>query len=103
MSKSVLVIETPGCCIECQMRFRSGEISIGKFEYRKLYSCKRTPYEIGVCYFPDILHSGPDWCPLLDFPGKKSENKYHNERERGMVDGFNACIGEILKGANVNE
>lgn len=39
-----------------------------------------------------------DWCPLKDMPEKKTENKYHNNYEKGCVDNFNACIDEILKG-----
>lgn len=59
--------------------------------------------ERGKSQVPDILNGKPDWCPLRDFPEKKTKNKYHNDYEKGVVDGFNSCVDEILKGANWNE
>lgn len=74
MSKSILVIDTPECCMECPMCFQSGEISIGKFEYRRLYSCRYAPGDVEDFYLPDILHNKPDWCPLREIPQKRLKN-----------------------------
>lgn len=73
MSKSVLVIDTPKCCIECPMCFQSDEMSIGAFEYRKLYSCRYAPSDVEDFYLPDILHGKPKWCPLKEAPQKKPD------------------------------
>lgn len=96
MSKSMLVIDTPKCCMECPMCFQSDEIPIGKFEYRKLYSCRCAPSDIEDFYLLDILHSKPDWCPLRDLPEKIAEENRWLSKE--YAKGYNACIGEILKG-----
>lgn len=109
MSKSIFVMDDPLCCMECPMCFQSDEISIGNFEYRRLYSCKRAPDDIEDFYLPDILHGKPDWCPLRDLPEKKPIVKYHgngcfgvNEAMKNSFNmGFNSCIDEILKGGEV--
>lgn len=49
-----------------------------------------------------------DWCPLRDVPEKTSariEICIGNKTEciKSYVDGYNACIDEILKGKNENE
>lgn len=111
MSKSILVMDNPLCCMECPMCFQSDEISIGKFEYRKLYSCRYAPSDVEDFYLPDILNSKPDWCLLRGLPEKKPRVKYQgdgcfgiNEATKNSFNmGFNACIDEILKGANGNE
>ncbi len=79
MSKSILVIDTPRDCSKCDLK--DG------------YFCGKTKRWIDEDDFPK-----PDWCPLRDLPEKKEENKYHNNYERGIVDGFNACINELLEG-----
>lgn len=53
----------------------------------------------------------PHWCPLRDLSEKKSKVEYHgngcfgiNEAMKNSFNlGFNACIDEILKGANWDE
>lgn len=96
MGKSILVMDTPHCCMECNMCFKADEISIGKFEYRRLYSCRYAPSDVDDFYLLDILGKKPDWCPLQDAPKKKDKNAYHNEHERGYVDGWNDCLDQIL-------
>lgn len=96
MSKSILVLDAPECCIECPMCFQSDEMSIGKFEYRKLYSCRRAPSDVEDYYLSDILHGKPGWCPLRDLPEKANHPDYC---DNGRYDkGWNDCIDEILKG-----
>lgn len=85
MSKSILVIDTPENCCGCDLEYG--------------HYCGKEKRYISEEEFESI----PDWCPLRDLSEKKEENKYHNNYERGVVDGFNACIDEILKGANGNE
>lgn len=85
MSKSILVIDTQESCWGCDLEYG--------------HYCEKEKMYIGEEEFETI----PDWCPLRDLPEKKEENKYHNNYERGIVDGFNTCIDEILKGENENE
>lgn len=89
MSKSILVIDTPENCYDCGIR--------------KGYSCGGVSVICGIGKTLPTNLRKPDWCPLRDLPEKKSENKYHNDYERSVIDGFNACIDKILKGANGNE
>lgn len=92
MSKSILVIDTPERCSMCEFLKSTDE------EY---CYCGRLGFDYRVNEYMRSMPKGkPDWCPLRDFPEKKEENKYHNNYERGIVDGFNACIDEILKGVN---
>lgn len=79
MSKSILVIDTPPCCGECEM---SGT---------------------GVCrkWNRKDLRAFPKDCPLKEVPAKMpEESRWYSEE---YADGWNACIDEILKGVNVNE
>ena len=80
MSKSILVIDTPENCCGCDLEYG--------------HYCGKEKRYIDEEEFETI----PDWCPHRELPEKKEENKYHNNYERGIVDGFNACIDEILKG-----
>lgn len=92
MSKSILVIDTPENCVKCDLK--DG------------YFCGKTKRWIDEDCFPK-----PDWCPLRELPKKKPKVKYHgngcfgiNEAMKNSFNlGFNACINEILKGANGNE
>lgn len=80
MSKSILVIDTPESCWGC-------DLENGHY-------CGKEERYIGKEEFETI----PDWCPLRDLPEKKNRSIYYNSYETGCVDGFNACIDEILKG-----
>lgn len=89
MSKSILVIDTPEACCQCKFSGSDGD-----------YCCLKEDMvsDSNMISEEEYLNKKPDWCPLRDFPEKKSKNKYHNSYERGKVYGFNACIDEILKG-----
>ena len=101
MSKVMLIMDKPDACIECPLCFKAEEISIGAFEYRRLYSCKRVPEDVEDIYLEDILHKKPDWCPLKDVPNK-IENAI-GDMDYYKAIGFNACINEILKENGKNE
>lgn len=86
--------------MECPLCFQSDEISIGKFEYRRLYSCRYAPSDVEDFYLPDILNTKPDWCPLMELPQKMAEeNRWFSE---DYAKGRNDCIDKILKGVNGN-
>ncbi len=92
MSKSILVVETPENCHKCLFsEFHDFICGITNCNMSKEQSDKK-----------------PDWCPLGDIPNKTSvgiEICIGNNTEcvKSYVDGYNACIDEILKGANGNE
>lgn len=78
MSKSILVIDTPEDCSKCDLK--NG------------YFCGKTK-----CWIDEDCFPKPDWCPLKDVPDKYYPVGMNFER------GWNACIDEILKGANGND
>lgn len=93
MSKSILVIDTPENCYDCGIR--------------KGYSCGGISSVCGIGKtLPTNLHK-PDWCPLKELPKTSVgiEVCIGNKAEcvKSYVDGYNACIDEILKGENDND
>lgn len=38
----------------------------------------------------------PDWCPLKPLPEKSTTENDMTDYQRGMVDGRNQCIDEIV-------
>ena len=84
MSKLILVIDTPDSCRECPLCAEE------HMTYRDY--CRITD---------DVIWTldKPEWCPLLELPEKLSPtgNPY-DEYGDGYVDGYNACIDEILGG-----
>lgn len=83
MAKAVLVMDMPECCADCYC---------GYFE--------RDTKELNlVCGATgeDANNVGkPDWCPLRKLPEKKETNYYMNNKEKGIVEGWNACLEEII-------
>ncbi len=83
MAKAVLVMDMPECCADCYC---------GYFE--------RDTKELNlVCGATgeDANNVGkPDWCPLRKLPEKKETNYYMNNKEKGIVEGWNACLDEII-------
>lgn len=104
MSKSILVMKTPDACMHCPMCFQADEISIGEFEYRKLYSCRYAPSDVEDFYLKDILRKKPDWCPFKEIPKKKEvpENGFLTGEMYGYEEGWNKCLDEILEGSGNN-
>lgn len=99
MGKSILVMDTPECCMECPMCFHADDLSIGKFEYKRLYSCRFALSDAEDFYLPDILGQKPDWCPLQDAPEKKSiDGLCGRSLLEAQFVGWNECIDRILNG-----
>lgn len=77
MSKSILVIDTPNCCGECEL--------CGKWNIKD-------------------LKTFPKDCPLKDLPERKEDveiKKNSDYSESFYIQGYNACIDDILKGVNI--
>lgn len=90
MRKSILVIDTPECCNECEMCEETD---------RNHCVCRVSLDEIGL--FNKTIEDDsakPDWCPLRDLPDKKpcmAMGKWLN-----FNCGYNSCVDEILKGSD---
>lgn len=81
MNKSILVIDTPENCRSCKLLDRES----GKHCSVNFYGQS---------------------CPLVNLPQKKNiveQTSRKKMKQNLRAQGFNACIDEILKGANGNE
>lgn len=86
MSKSVLVIDTPERCIDCE---------IGQNYSSIIATCVSCPIA-GKSALDGEAESIPDWCPLKPLPEKSTTENDMTDYQRGMVDGRNQCIDEIV-------
>lgn len=81
MAKVVLVMDMQERCDMCDLRYT-------------------LPFGNKVCYIKLKGVTGekrPDWCPLQELPEKKETNYYMNNKEKGIVEGCNACLDAIDK------
>lgn len=100
MSKSILVMDTPDRCWQCDVCASYQESA---FSDRVYWCCAKDKDVDG--------NTKPDWCPLKPMPEKidipawddsiKAKNKNAEEvgmymYDRGCCRGYNACIDEIL-------
>lgn len=93
MSKSVLVIDTPEKCLDCQFCFELDEgveacCSIADDDKDTRF-IKKIDCEYGYC------QGKPDWCPLKPLPEKNTTENDMTDYQCGMADGRNQCIDEI--------
>jgi hypothetical protein len=96
MSKSVLVIDTPENCLDCQFCYELDEgaeacCSISD-EDKDTSLMKKIDCEYGYC------QSKPDWCPLIDLPEKDNGDYPANTSDASFVESWNQCIDEIAGG-----
>lgn len=94
MRKSVLVIDTPENCLDCQFCYELDEgveacCSISDDD-KDTSIMKKIDCEYGYC------QGKPDWCPLRELPNKKNWGEIFN----GNVKGWNDCLREIIGGSN---
>lgn len=93
MNKSVLVIDTPENCLDCQFCYELDEgveacCSISDDD-KDTSLMKKIDCEHGYC------QGKPDWCPLKELPSKKKWGEIYN----GNVKGWNDCLREIIGGS----
>lgn len=87
MSKAVLVMDMPNSCIGCNFLYCNVESNVD--------SCQA----MEVSRIVDLeKEDKPDWCPLRHVPEKKEKYSLMGDNSAGRVDGWNACIDEILGG-----
>lgn len=96
--KAILVIEMPKDCYECNMSVLAGESHTGQMCFR----CVNHPTIMVLTK----EKTRPDWCPLRELPQKKDYEvlkagargygKTQNMLSNAHINGYNACIDEIL-------
>lgn len=96
MSKSVLVIDTPEKCLDCQFCYELDEgveacCSISDDD-KDASIMKKIDCEYGYC------QGKPDWCPLKPLPEKSTTENDMTDYQCGMLDVRNQCIDEITGG-----
>lgn len=88
MDKAILVIDMPDKCWKCPI---CASYQTSAFSIREYWCTANENEDVD----PD---KKPDWCPLKCVPKKRKE-KYASDvgdRDCGFIDGWNACIDEIL-------
>ena len=93
MSKSVLVIDTPENCLDCQFCYELDEgveacCSISDDD-KDTSIMKKIDCESGYC------QGKPDWCPIMDLPEKDDFDDLYDEYYTGYNHGWNRCLKEI--------
>lgn len=98
MSKSVLVIDTPENCLDCQFCYELDEgveacCSISDDD-KDTSLMKKIDCEYGYC------QGKPDWCPLKPVPDRRKRTDYLDAifNHPAFDYGWNACIDKILEG-----
>lgn len=88
MSKSVLVIDTPERCIDCE---------IGQNYSNIIETCVSCPIA-GKSALDGEAESIPDWCPLKPLPEEKEEEYWRSKLSLAWIRGWNTCISKITGG-----
>ena len=108
MSKAVLVMDMPKDCCDCKF---CRELDEG---VKACCEIMDNPSNSELCRIIDVHYcmEKPDWCPLRELPEKKDSMNLNSIMEKCkdrdsimdsvlkqfIVDGYNACIDELLKG-----
>lgn len=94
MAKSMLIIDMPSSCSECEFCRETGEDR--HVCEQKVFNgrCKRINYDV-----ENYMYEKPTWCPLREVPQKKVRYFSDNAYKSLLKHGYNACIDEILGGA----
>ena len=94
MAKAMLIMDMPSSCGECEFCIETGE-DRHVCEQKVIDGlCKRIDYAV-----ENYMYEKPTWCPLREVPQKKEYNHYQEVYEQLKIEGYNACIDEILGGA----
>ena len=89
MAKTVLVMDIPECCADCR---------VATSDLEGLYHCAITDNYYSI---DESLNGRDSSCPLRELPEKETEmtdaDDLGVDYVRGTMDGWNACLDEILK------
>lgn len=87
MSKSVLVIDTPGSCMGCSFFICDGDTNMDSCMARE--TARSVDLE---------KYDKPDWCPLNPLPDEKEEEYWRSKLSLAWIRGWNTCISKITGG-----
>ena len=93
MSKAILVIDMPSRCLNCNC--------VGYINHNGKFNVCRISGEI--LKEDDYYKQRPNSCPLREVPQKTDFRKAKTETVLNWIEGYNACIDEIMKGSEENE
>ena len=86
MSKSVLVIDTPGSCMGCNFFIFDGDTNMDSCMARE--TARSVDLE---------KYDKPDWCPLKPLP-EKITGVATTDHWKSIKEGWNGCINKITGG-----
>ena len=82
----MLIMDMPSSCEECDF--------FEELRWNRHYCTQKNCKEIEG-YVSDFRYEKPYWCPLREVP-QKLENQYGLASVQSNINGYNACIDEIL-------
>lgn len=96
MSKAVLVMDMPKDCLHCKLR---KAIHINEKCYQHC-GLDTNGYCLESFFKEDDLKDGfkSEHCPLRELMEKKDLKNALTMTDLGWIEGYNACIDELLKG-----
>ena len=86
MSKSVLVIDTPGSCMGCNFFICDGDTNMDSCMARET----ARPVDLEK-------YDKPEWCPLKPLP-EKMTGVASTDHWKSIKEGWNGCINKITGG-----
>ena len=88
MAKGIIVVNAPENCKKCEYRLTNGYCIPSRKDIFKFA----------------LSNQKPDWCPIRQMPERKAAymSMCIDSKECCENRGYNACIDEILKGADKN-
>lgn len=90
MAKAVLVMDMPESCNKCKFLY----------EFQGIKKCQLMNVLNGGASRlsqNSFMKKRHDKCPLRILPKRKETNHYMNNKEKGIVEGWNACLDEITR------
>lgn len=95
--KSVLLIDTPESCLDCQFCY---ELDEGVEAYCSIMNDDEDKSLMKEIDCEDRYCQGkPDWCPLKPLPKKKEEEYWRSKLSLAWIRGWNDCI-DVIAGGN---
>lgn len=88
MAKGVMVVDVPERCGLCQFYYPARDMHTGEY----MSGCR-------IIQTMAIRNpkGKPDWCPIKPINEKKDVKNAVTFADLGWIEGWNACIDEILK------
>lgn len=88
MAKAVLIMNMPESCSKCKFLYEFNGIK--KCQLMNVLNGGAS--RLSQNTFTEKRH---EKCPLRVLPEKKETNYYMNNKEKGIVEGWNACLDAI--------